>query len=177
MGTVVSAVGGDGLTTLAIEGRLAGEPLVRGESISVDGVCLTVVDPRETGFTVQVIAESLERTTLGRLAEGDPVNLERALRLGGRLGGHLVQGHVDTTAEVLAVERDGEDHRLALALPAEIRHLVAYKGSVALQGVSLTVASVSTERFTVALIPETLSRTTLGQVGAGNVADEDEIGR
>jgi riboflavin synthase len=113
------------------------------------------------------VAETLRLTTLSALRPGDPVNLERALRVGDRLGGHLVQGHVDGTAEVLEVRRLGGDVRLRVSLPAALGPYVALKGSIALSGVSLTVAGLEPGAFTVALVPETLSRTTLGRLGAG----------
>jgi riboflavin synthase len=133
----------------------------------VDGVCLTAVAVHPDGFEADVIAETLARTTLGSLGPGSAVNLERALRLSDRLGGHLVQGHVDTTAEVLEVRRQGDDYRLRLESPGEVRRFLAYKGSVALQGVSLTIAAEDAQGFEVALIPETLARTTLGTLEAG----------
>jgi riboflavin synthase alpha subunit len=111
----------------------------------VDGVCLTVTLRTAEGFAVDAVAETLHRTTLGELRPGDPVNLERALRVGDRLGGHLVQGHVDGTAPVLEVARRGGDVRLAVGLPEALRPYVAFKGSIALSGVSLTVASVEGE--------------------------------
>jgi len=142
------------------------DQLELGESVAVDGVCLTVVRLDDRGFEADVIPESLRRTTLGELEVGHVVNLERAMQLGDRLGGHLVQGHVDATCELLAVET-GEESRLRLALPESLRGHVAYKGSVTLSGVSLTVAAVQIDSFEVALIPETLNRTNLGRLKGG----------
>ena len=142
------------------------DQLELGESVAVDGVCLTVVRIVHQRFEVDVIPESLQRTTLGELEVGHVVNLERAMQLGDRLGGHLVQGHVDATCQVLAVEA-GEESRLTLALPESLRGHVAYKGSVTLNGVSLTVAAVQGDSFEVALIPETLNRTNLGRLKGG----------
>jgi len=154
---------------LAIESALPLEEMRAGESVAVDGVCLTVVRHGEGLFHADVIPETLRHTTLGRLAPGAKVNLERALRVGDRLGGHMVQGHVDATADLRAVRQEGEDYRMELAATAEIRRYVAYKGSITLQGVSLTVAGLTAEAgFEVALIPETLERTTLGGFVAGD---------
>lgn len=138
-----------------------------GDSIAVNGCCLTVTDRSDGRFGADVMAETLRRTSLGGLEPGSPVNLERAVAANGRLGGHLVQGHVDATAEVLGVEPDEEWTTLRLALPDHLAPYVAEKGSVTLDGVSLTVASVDEGSFTVALIPHTLSRTTLGRAVAG----------
>jgi riboflavin synthase len=140
--------------------------LARGESVAVDGACLTVVERDSRQFEVDIIAETLRRTTLGQLEVGNPVNLERAMQLGDRLGGHLVQGHVDATCRVLEV--DGEEARLRVELPVFLRGHVATKGSVTLNGVSLTVAAVLADAFEVALIPETLERTNLGRIAAGD---------
>jgi riboflavin synthase len=142
------------------------EQLELGESVAVDGVCLTVVRLEDQLFEADVIPESLQRTTLGELEAGHVVNLERAMQLGDRLGGHLVQGHVDATCELLAVAA-GEESRLTLALPEPLRGHVAFKGSVTLNGVSLTVAAVRDDSFEVALIPETLKRTNLGRLKGG----------
>jgi riboflavin synthase len=168
MGRVRALVPAEGLTRLTLETPFPAGELALGESVAVDGVCLTATARTPEGFAVDAVAETLLRTTLGGLRPGDPVNLERALRVGDRLGGHLVQGHVDGTAAVLDVSRAGGDVRLAVELPEALRPYVAFKGSVALSGVSLTVASVEAGAFTVALIPETLARTTLGRVGPGS---------
>ena len=123
-----------------------------GDSICVNGCCLTVAEPRDDAFTADLMAETLERTGLGELAVGSPVNLERALRPTDRMGGHIVQGHVDATAQIL--ERRHEEHwdMLRVSVPEDLTRYVAVKGSIAIDGVSLTVC----------LIPETLRRTTLG---------------
>lgn len=134
-----------------------------GESIAVDGVCLTVTGSSPQGFTADVMAETLARTTLGRLRPGDPVNLERALRADGRLGGHVVQGHVDGTTPVLSREPGERWEVVTFALPPTLRRYVVLKGSVALDGVSLTVSGRTDETFAVSLIPTTLALTTLGR--------------
>ena len=167
MGRVLAVAPGEGLTRLTLETPFPAA-LAPGESVAVEGVSLTATTGMPEGFTVDAVAETLRRTTLGGLRPGDPVNLERALRVGDRLGGHLVQGHVDGTAAVLEVIRRGGDVRLVVELPEALRPYVAFKGSIALSGVSLTVAAVGVGAFSVALIPETLARTTLGRVGPGS---------
>jgi riboflavin synthase len=144
------------------------EEIADGESVAVDGVCLTVAGRGEGRFEADVVAETLARTTLGSLAPGSAVHLERALRLGDRLGGHLVQGHVDGMGEVRELRRRGGDVRLRMGLPLELRRYVALKGSIAVQGVSLTVAALDADAFEVALVPQTLSRTGLGRLQGGD---------
>jgi riboflavin synthase len=151
---------------LEVETGLAGR-LAPGDSIAVNGVCLTAVDPSEGSFAADVMNETLSRTTLGPLAAGDTVNLELALRAGDPLGGHIVQGHVDGTATVESVFDDGFSTMVQIAAPEEILRYVARKGSVAVDGVSLTVAELGDGWFSVGLIPETQERTTLGGLQAG----------
>jgi riboflavin synthase len=119
-----------------------GGPLQRGDSVAADGACLTALEPTDTGFVADLSPETLDRTLLGHLRRESPVNLERALRLGDRLGGHLVQGHVDGLTKVLAIQPQAGFSRWRLSLPAEQAREVASKGSVAVHGVSLTVAAV-----------------------------------
>ena len=145
------------------------EGLAIGESISVSGACLTVVETRPRGFDVDVTVETLERTTLGRLSPGDSVNLERALRAGDRLGGHFVAGHVDGLAEVLSTERAGEALAVRVGTDRALLRYVASKGSVALDGVSLTVNAVDASSFFIMLIPHTLAVTTLREVRPGRM--------
>jgi len=139
-----------------------------GASLAVSGVCLTIVEGAPGESLVELSPETLRRTTLGALRAGSEVNLEPALRMGDPLGGHWVQGHVDGTVEVVAVEAAGDHRELVCALPAELARFVVEKGSIALDGVSLTVASLADGRFGVALIPHTLAVTTLGGVRAGD---------
>jgi riboflavin synthase len=141
--------------------------LTLGESIAVSGVCLTVVTAGANGFEADVSAETMAKTTLGRLAQGARVNLERALALGDRLGGHLVQGHVDGVATVEHSEPVGEALRVVVRPEAPLLRFLAPKGSVCLDGVSLTVNATRAGVFEVMLIPETLQRTTLEGVGRG----------
>lgn len=137
------------------------------DSIAINGVCLTVTHVGKERVAFDVVPETLARSNLGALREDDPVNLELSLRLGDRLGGHLVYGHVDASTEVLERVREGQGERLKIATPAELGRFIVEKGNVALDGVSLTVAAVRNGSFEVALIPETSARTTLGIREAG----------
>jgi riboflavin synthase len=139
----------------------------RGDSLALDGCCLTLVAVEPGRVAVEVVPETLRRTTLGRLTTGQPVNLERSLRLDQRLGGHLVQGHVDGVGEVRAMTPEGDGTRLALEIPDGLRRFVAEKGSIAVDGVSLTVARVTPSGCEIALIPHTLAHTTAGAYAAG----------
>ncbi len=151
---------------LRIATALAPE-LGEGDSIAVNGVCLTATSVGDGGFQAEVMGETLRRSSLGELREGSPVNLELPLRASDRLGGHVVQGHVDGTGTIAGVREDGFARVLDVAVePALARYLVE-KGSVALDGVSLTVSALSERGFSVSLIPETLQRTRLGGVGEG----------
>lgn len=167
VGRVVEMTRRGGAVRVGIASSLPVEEIADGDSVAVDGVCLTVVERRGDRFLADAVPETLRQSTLGDLRPGHRVNLERALRMGDRLGGHLLQGHVDATAPVRGVSRRGAEYRLAVGLVDAIRPYVAYKGSVALQGVSLTVAAVDRLGFEVAIIPETLKRTTLGDLGSG----------
>jgi riboflavin synthase len=138
-----------------------------GDSIACSGCCLTAVAVEPERFAVEAVPETLRRTTLGDWREGTPVNLERALRLGDRLGGHLVQGHVDAVGEVRASVPEGDGRRVTLAIPAELARYVAFKGSLAVDGVSLTVASLTDRGCEIAYIPHTLARTSAGGYGPG----------
>ena len=142
-------------------GWLAGR-LEPGESVAVNGCCVTVATATPAGFAADLVAETLRRTALGRLAAGAAVNLERPLALGGRLGGHLVQGHVDGVARVLERTPAGDGEEVRVELPADLARYVVEKGSIAVDGVSLTVAGVGPGWFAVALVPHTLEVTTLG---------------
>ena len=167
VGKIVEASPRRGSTRLGIASALPVASMKDGDSVAVDGACLTVVQRRGNRFHADVVAETLARTTLGGLRPGRRVNLERALRLGDHLGGHLVLGHVDDTAKVTALTRRGDDVRLRIELTPAIRRYVALKGSVALHGVSLTVSGLDDSSFEVALVPQTLARTTLGDVRVG----------
>ncbi|HEV7570735.1 MAG TPA: riboflavin synthase [Thermoanaerobaculia bacterium] len=143
-------------------------PFVRGESVAVNGVCLTVLPDDDGMLVADVSNETLERTTLGSLTNGARVNVERAMSLGERLGGHLVQGHVDCVGELISVKAEGEFAVYRWSVPAEYAELVVDKGSIAVDGVSLTVVEPDGANFGAALIPETLRRTNLGDAKVGD---------
>jgi riboflavin synthase len=153
---------------LTVRGPLVLEGARRGDSVAVNGVCLTVVDTDGETFTADVMRETLDRSALGVLAAGSPVNLERPMRLDGRLGGHLVQGHVDGTGRI--EQRTASEHWevVRISLPPELERSVVQTGSITVDGVSLTVASVAPGELTVSLIPTTLAMTTLGRKGVGD---------
>jgi riboflavin synthase len=142
-------------------------PLVLGESISVSGACLTVVGSDPRSFEADVSLETASKTTLGALPLGSSVNLERSLKVGDRLGGHLVSGHVDAVAELVRVTPAGEAQRLSVAYPRDLGRFIAVKGSITLDGVSLTVNAVTADELEVMVIPHTLSVTTLGELKPG----------
>ncbi|MDI5964735.1 riboflavin synthase [Streptantibioticus silvisoli] len=151
-----------------LRGPLVTEGAGHGDSIAVNGVCLTVVSTADGTFTADVMAETLKRSSLGALRPGSRVNLERPMALGGRLGGHLVQGHVDGTGTI--VERVPAEHWeiVRVSLPAELSRYVVEKGSITVDGISLTVVEANAGDFTVSLIPTTLALTTLGRKGPGD---------
>ena len=147
--------------------RSTDEPLERGESVAVNGVCLTVI-PNGDAITTEISNETLSRTTLGSLGSGTRVNLERALAVGDRLGGHFVQGHVDTTGKLISKESEGDFAVYRWSFPSDYADLVANKGSIAVDGISLTIVEPDGSSFAAALIPETLRRTTLGTARIGD---------
>ena len=155
---------------LEVDTPLAGE-LSAGDSIAVNGVCLTALDPTDGGFSADVMPETLRRSSLGPLAAGDEVNLELPLRASDRLGGHVVQGHVDGTGTVEEVREEGFSRVVRIATSAELLRYVVEKGSIAVDGVSLTVSAVDDEALEVSLIPETLERTTLGSAAPGRAVN------
>jgi len=142
-----------------------------GDSIACNGCCLTAIDVGPDSFSVDVSNETLSRTTLGHWSTGSSVNLERALKLGDELGGHLVSGHVDCVAEVTSTQKDGDSTRFTFKMPADISRFISEKGSVAIDGVSLTVNEVADETFGVNVIPHTLSVTTLGALREGDAVN------
>lgn len=164
----VRAVERQGDTRFTIGTAFAMETVPIGASIACNGVCLTVVEKGEGWFAVQASAETLSKTTLGDWAEGTPINLERSLKLGDELGGHLVYGHVDGVATVAEVRPDGDSLRLTFQAPDALARYVAPKGSVALDGVSLTVNEVDGARFGINIIPHTQTATTFGNLRPGD---------
>ena len=170
IGTVEGVERSEEGARLRVRAGLAAD-LTSGDSVSVSGACLTVASTSDGAFEAEVMNQTLSMTTLGGLESGGSVNLEPPLRAGDPLGGHLVQGHVDGTGEVLAVSEDGFARRLLLAAPPELDRFIVERGSVTLDGVSLTVAGLTEEGFEVSLIPETLERTTLGTASPGRVVN------
>ena len=165
-GEVQSIESDEGGRRLRIGTRFEG--LSEGQSISVSGACLTVEEYGDGWFSLFLAEETVARTYLGELDAGDAVNLERALRADGRLDGHFVQGHVDGTGEVVDVERIGEDWQYTFSLPESQAAYVVEKGSIAVDGISLTVADRDAETFSVAIVPETYELTTLSEKSAGD---------
>jgi riboflavin synthase len=154
--------------TLQIRAQLVGE-LGPGDSIAVNGVCLTASEIDGESFQAEAMLETLKRSSLGELREGAKVNLELPLRAGERLGGHIVQGHVDGTGTVSAIREEGFARVLEIRTDPRLERYLVQKGSVALEGVSLTVSELKQDGFAVSLIPETLKRTNLGGVGTGDL--------
>ena len=182
VGRIESLTPSDGGLRLAMDASAlesSGELLALGESVAVDGVCLTVAGRIGGGFIADVSGETLRLTTLGRRRPGDGVNLERALRVGDRLGGHLVSGHVDGIGTLRAIAEDGLSSVYRFDLHESLRRFVAVKGSIAVDGVSLTVNSVDTNGFSVNLIPHTRTHTTLGMRAPGEAVniEVDQVAR
>ncbi len=172
IGTVqaLESLAGDLRLTITTQ-RLPLERVAIGDSVAVSGVCLTVISRTANQFAADVSRETLAVTTLHRLVVGSRVNLELALRVGDPLGGHLVSGHVDGLAQLVSAVEDARSRRLRFRLPAELARFVAVKGSVTIDGVSLTVNAVDTCEFELNLIPHTLTVTTLGQLRAGDAVN------
>jgi len=170
-GSVVSVVDLVDSTRLTILGPLATSDAAAGDSISVNGVCLTVVEVVDGTFTADVMRETLIRSSLGKAAVGERVNLERAARVDSRLGGHIVQGHVDGTAVVSAIEASEHWTTVTFELDPQLSRYLAEKGSITVDGVSLTVVNVDDSSFSVSLIPTTLEHTTLGSRQVGDIVN------
>ncbi|MEU1227677.1 MULTISPECIES: riboflavin synthase [unclassified Streptomyces] len=168
LGEVVAVEQLEDASRFRLRGPLVTEGAQHGDSIAVNGVCLTVVEHGDGEFTADVMAETLKRSSLGALAVGSRVNLERPMAVGGRLGGHIVQGHVDGTGTIL--ERTPSEHweLVKVGLPAHLSRYVVEKGSITVDGVSLTVVEVADDWFTISLIPTTLDLTTLGIKQSGD---------
>ena len=168
LGTVTAIERGTDSARLTVHGPVVTEDAEHGASIAVNGVCLTVTEHGEGEFTVDVMAETLRRSSLGALDVGDRVNLERAMAASSRFGGHVVQGHVDGTATITAREPGDRWEVVRFTLPADLAPYLVEKGSVTVDGVSLTVVDVEDDAFSVSLIPTTLALTTLGAKGVGD---------
>jgi riboflavin synthase len=167
LGTVASVEVLEDSIRLGIKGSLVREDLAQGESVSVNGVCLTAAEVTPEGFIADVMLETLNRSSLSGIAEGERVNLERAMSGAGRFGGHVVQGHVDGVAEIISREPSANWEVVKVRIPSELSKYVVHKGSITFDGVSLTVNDISGNVVSLSLIPETLRLTTLGtkQVG------------
>ncbi len=170
-GTLRSVTPTDGGARLVIDASVVLEGLEIGDSVAVNGACLTAVEIDAAGFAVDAVAETLRRTSLGGAAAGDRVNLERPMRLGDRLDGHLVQGHVDGVGAVRSARPEGGSTVLEIAAPPDLLRYVVEKGSITVDGVSLTVAGRLADAFTVALIPHTMQVTTLGPQAVGRAVN------
>ena len=162
LGTVSGVQELDDSIRLKVSGKLVRSDLAQGESVSVNGVCLTAAEITEDGFVADVMLETLNRTSLRGVAEGDRVNLERAMSGAGRFGGHVVQGHVDGVAEIISREPSSNWEVVKVKIPTELAKYVVHKGSITFDGVSLTVNDISDDVVSLSLIPETLRLTTLG---------------
>jgi riboflavin synthase len=166
IGKVEAVDGGDDGATIRIETALGAEIAV-GDSVAVDGVCLTATETSTAGFAAEAMNQTLKLTSLGGLEPGDPVNLELAVKPSERLGGHILQGHADGVGEVVSVEEDGFARRLRVRLAPDLLRYAVERGSIGLGGVSLTVSGLGEDWLEVSLIPETLERTTLGGAAEG----------
>ena len=153
---------------IVIEAQLVTEDIHEGDSIAVNGVCLTALDVRKGSFAADVSRETLNRSTLGRLQTGAPVNLERSVTPVSRLGGHLVQGHVDARGQFLGAEAHGGSWTVRIAYPPEIARYLVFKGSVAVEGISLTIAELTDDHFAIAIIPKTWDVTNFSQLQPGD---------
>ncbi|MFI9816725.1 riboflavin synthase [Saccharothrix variisporea] len=171
LGEVVAVADLPDAARVTIKGPVVTSDAKHGDSIAVNGVCLTVVDVVDGAFTADVMRETLRRSSLAKVAQGDRVNLERAAALGQRIGGHIVQGHVDGTGTVLAREKAEHWEVVHIGLPPGLARYVVEKGSITVDGVSLTVVSVSETEFSVSLIPTTLELTTLGRRAPGDLVN------
>ena len=168
LGRVISAEGGEDGVRLVVEAPATAAAATLGDSVSIGGVCLTAVAVESGTLAFDAVPETLGRSSLGRLQSGSAVNVEPALRAGEPMGGHVVQGHVDGVGTVRALEPEGEGKRLTVEAPASFLRYCVEKGSVAVEGVSLTVAALQDDAFELALVPHTLAATTLGDLRPGD---------
>ena len=170
LGQVVNVERSDGGVRLRVESDLTRE-LAEGDSVAVNGVCLTATAVDGGAFSTDVMNETLKLSSLAEIATGSPVNLELAMRLTDRLGGHMVQGHVDGVGTVTSITVDGFSRRVTIDAPPGVLRYVVHKGSITVDGVSLTVSGLDSRSFTVSLIPETLERTNLGRAEPGTTVN------
>ena len=168
LGEISAYEGGAAGSRMRIEARLVTTDLSNGDSVAVNGVCLTALDVASDSFGADISPETLERTTLARLAVGVRVNLERAVTPATRLGGHIVQGHVDGTGHFLAASAEGDFHTVRIGYPPELAKYLIYKGSIAVEGISLTIAALSETEFSIAVIPKTWEMTNLSTLNPGD---------
>jgi riboflavin synthase len=161
----------DQASRIRIRGELVTSDVQPGDSISVNGVCLTVVEPEAGTFAADVMAETLSRSSLSGIEVGATVNLERAARVDSRLGGHIVQGHVDGVGQITHIQEQANWTLMTIAMPEELGHYLVEKGSITVDGVSLTVVSVTPREFVISLIPTTLAETTLGAKSSGDTVN------
>ena len=171
IGTLVSLEKKGRTAKVTVRAGLPLDEIAIGESIAVNGVCLTVEEIASGTIRFHALAETLSRTNLGSIRNDGQVNLERAMKVGGRLGGHIVTGHVDFCGKVLSAGRNGDDYELRIAFPPEQRDYIVPKGSVAINGVSLTIASLAEDSFTVCLIPVTRDETNLASLSVGSLVN------
>jgi riboflavin synthase len=168
LGVVEAIEGGDEGVRLRVRAPAASADAEVGDSIAVNGVCLTVIQVADSALAFEAVPETLQRSSFGLLRAGAEVNIEPALRVGEPLGGHIVQGHVDGVGTVRALEREGDGKRLEVEIPPELARYCVEKGSIAVEGVSLTIAEINEETVSVALVPHTLEATTLGRLEPSN---------
>jgi len=171
VGTLVAVGTSDRGTKLQVAAPRITKDVNSGESIAVNGCCLTLTSCRNNRLTFDLLEETIARTNLHGLRQGNPLNLERALRADGRIGGHFVQGHIDCVAPIIALDAKGADVRLEVELPENTRHYVASKGSIAVNGISLTIAEVRPRSFTVWIIPHTKCHTNLDRAIVGDLVN------
>lgn len=176
LGTVTSVQKGDRVSRVAIEAPRSSADIIVGDSISVNGVCLTAVEVNVDSFSVEIVDESLSRSTLGTLTTGSIVNLERPMSASGRFDGHIVQGHVDGVGTVMSINEEGDAARYRIGIPRELARYTVVKGSIAIDGTSLTITAVSdqgseTSWLEVVLIPHSIAVTVLGRATAGSAVN------
>jgi riboflavin synthase len=168
LGSIASVQRHDAGVSLVVAAGLVTSDIALGDSIAVNGVCLTAVDISANSFSADVSPETLDRTTLGSLDTGSPVNLERPVTLATRLGGHMVQGHVDGRGKFMSATKEGDFWTVRIAFPAELAKYLVYKGSITVEGISLTIAALADDHFDIAVIPKTWEVTNLSSLKPGD---------